>query len=227
METVLITGASRGIGLELSRQYAVRGDKVVATFRGTPSAALQSIANESNLVMCELEVTDADSIATLAETLANETLDIVINNAGIIGPERQNFKTINADEWLATFAVNTIAPFMLSRALLDNLRHADNPRLITVSSSMGALNEPGVGMYAYRSSKAALNKVMQLLAVELNRFEITVCPIDPGWVKTDMGGPQAALAVEESVAGIIKVISSLSFSDSGKFFTWEGEVRTW
>ncbi|MDW6004529.1 SDR family oxidoreductase [Vibrio mangrovi] len=227
METVLITGASRGIGLELARQFKSRGYKVIATYRGTPSAALARLADNEQVQLVELEVTDNQAIARLGDELKGICIDILINNAGIIGPERQRVDAMNCQGWLDTFAVNTIAPFMVSTTLLANLKLAENPRIITISSNMGALSEDATGMYAYRSSKAAVNKVMKGLALELRGQGITVCPVEPGWVRTDMGGPSATLSAHECAADIAELAHSLTLKQSGKFFTWQGKERSW
>lgn len=227
MESILITGASRGIGLELARQYLASGNKVIATYRGSLPKDLEALAVNANLTTFKLEVTDDNAISRLAETLSEDTIDIVINNAGIVGPKDQSLTQISMDGWLDAFAVNTIAPLFVSRALINNLKRSKNPRIITVSSMMGSLHGEGSGMYAYRSSKAAVNKVMRGLASDLHDLGITVCPIHPGWVKTDMGGSGAQITVQESAAGIINLISGLTIKKSGKFFTWEGEEHLW
>lgn len=227
METVLITGASRGIGFELARQFLHLGYDVIATYRGSPSSALASLSSIDSLTLVELEVTDTSSIEALKGVLLNKDIDILINNAGVIGPEEQGFETIELEEWLHTFSVNAIAPLMLSRALLVNLKRTLNPRIITISSQMGALSRESTGMYAYRSSKAAVNKVMQVLALELKADGIVVCPIHPGWVKTDMGGQHAEISATESASGIVELVRKLSLGASGKFLTWQGEEHAW
>lgn len=226
MENVLITGASRGIGLELTKQFLARGDKVIATYRGQPGKGLDDLAISSNLYLHPLEVTDEKAVNAFAASIADH-VDILINNAGVIGPEAQGLETLTEKGWLETFAVNTIAPFIVSRAFLPNLRRSERPRIVTVSSMMGSLNGEGTGMYAYRSSKAAVNKVMQVLAIDLREDGITVCPIHPGWVKTDMGGEGAEITVQESVSGIVKLVDRLSPEMSGQFYTWEGKVHAW
>jgi NAD(P)-dependent dehydrogenase (short-subunit alcohol dehydrogenase family) len=227
METVLITGASRGIGLELTRQFLALGYNVISTYRGKPSEQLEKLLLNGDLSLYELEVTDESSILSLASKLSGTQLDILINNAGIMGSDEQSMEAIDAKGWLDTFAVNSIAPLMVSRALLKLLENSKNPRIITVSSQMGALNRESYGMYAYRSSKAAVNKVMQVLALELKPKGIIVCPIHPGWVKTDMGGDEADISVEESASGIVKLARNLTLDQSGKFLTWQGTEHVW
>lgn len=227
METVLITGAARGIGLELTRQFLDLGYKVISTYRNQPSTALVELAESSNLSLVELEVTDSQAIENVASTLSDTPIDILINNAGVIGPDSQSRDTVEAEQWMHTLAVNTIAPLMISRAFIPQLKLSINPRIVTISSQMGLLSRNSTGMYAYRSSKAAINKVMQVLAVELKPEGIAVCPIHPGWVQTDMGGQSADISPQESATGIVKFARGLTMSQSGKFFTWEGEEQDW
>lgn len=226
METVVITGASRGIGLELTRQFIEAGFAVVASYRGKPSAELEALSCVQ-LTLLELEVTSQSSIDQFARMLDQRSIDVVINNAGVIGADEQSMQSIDAQQWLDTLAVNTVAPLMVSRALLPMMKQSNNPRIITVSSQMGSLNPDSTGMYAYRSSKAAVNKVMQVLAVELKAQGVIVCPLHPGWVKTDMGGEEADITAQESAAGILKLVQQVTLEQSGTFFTWQGEVHDW
>ncbi|TEW52847.1 SDR family oxidoreductase [Psychromonas algicola] len=227
METVLITGASRGIGLELTKQFLDLNYKVISTYRVKPSLALDTLTSNKNLTLIELEVTNEDSISNLSRTLSGITIDILINNAGVIGPEQQSMAEIKQQDWLNTFATNSIAPLMVSHAVLPSIQAASKPRILTISSLMGSINSDSVGMYAYRSSKAAVNKVMKILSVELKDQGIAVCLIHPGWVQTDMGGQQADISVEESATGILEIACNLTMSQSGHFLTWQGNKLDW
>lgn len=227
METVLITGASRGIGLGLARQFLERGFRVIGTYRGSPSSELIKLSGSANLSLVEVELTDESAVAKLSASLAKQPIDILINNAGVLGPENQSLAALDVQGWLHTFAVNSIAPLLVSRALLPNLALSAHPRIATLSSQMGSLASTGTGMFAYRSSKAAVNKVMQVLSVELQEQGISVCLFHPGWVKTDMGGPNADISVRTSAAGIADQICRLSMDDTGKFLTWDGEQLDW
>jgi NAD(P)-dependent dehydrogenase (short-subunit alcohol dehydrogenase family) len=231
METILITGANRGIGLELTRQYLKKKSRVIAACR-TPNRAESLVPLKASfpdtLHVYPLEVTADDSVKSLADAIRNETIDVLINNAGISGGEKQDLREMDYSRWALTLAVNTIAPFRVSVALLDNLRRSKKPRLITLSSQLGSmLRATSTGYYAYRSSKAAVNKVMQGLAVDLRSENIIVCPVHPGWVQTDMGGAKADLTVQESASGLIALIDRLELSDSGRFFNWNGEEHPW
>lgn len=227
METVLITGASRGIGLELCQQFLNRGFNVLATYRGSSSTDLQALAEAERLSLYELEVLDQGSIDSLSAALHNQPIDILINNAGVLGPDKQELDGLDVKGWLDTFAVNSIAPLTISMALLENLKQASNGRIITITSQMGSLNRQSTGKYAYRSSKAAANKVMQVLSLELREFGITVCPVHPGWVKTDMGGEGADITAQASASGICELAAQLTLEQSGQFLTWQGTIHAW
>jgi len=231
METILITGANRGIGLELTRQYLKKKSRVLAACRIPERAQSLSELKHSNpdtLRVYPLEVTDDFSVKSLANEIRNETVDVLINNAGISGGEKQDIREMDYSRWALTLAVNTISPFRVSVALLDNLRRSKQPRIITLSSQLGSmLRATSTGYFAYRSSKAAVNKVMQGLAGDLRSENIIVCPVHPGWVQTDMGGAGADLTVQESASGLIALIDRLELSDSGRFFKWNGEEHPW
>lgn len=229
MDTVLITGANRGIGFELTRQYLDAGAKVIAACRDPHKAdALQQLTSQARRLRVEqLDVTKQDSVDALASKLDDTPLDVVINNAGIMGGNQQSLDTMDYRAWADTFSVNTIAPFRVSTAFLPNLKMADRPRIITISSQMGSLNRQSTGAYIYRSSKAAVNKVMQVMALELKNDGIIVCPVHPGWVRTDMGGPTADISPQESAKGLFDLISELTIKDTGKFFNWNGEEHAW
>ena len=231
METILITGANRGIGLELTRQYLKKQTRVLAACRTPETAPSLSDLKQSNpetLQVYPLEVTDEHSVKTLADALRNETIDVLINNAGISGGEHQDLRDMDYSRWALTLAVNTISPFRITVSLLDNLRRSRRPRIITLSSQLGSMLRPtSTGNYAYRSSKSAVNKVMQGLAMDLRPENIIVCPVHPGWVQTDMGGVKADLTVQESASGLIHLIDRLQLSDSGHFLKWNGEEHPW
>ena len=146
-----------------------------------------------------------------------------------LGGDHQRLNDMDYAAWADTFEINTIAPFRVATALVPNLKQEKSarPRLITISSQMGSLNRQSTGAYIYRSSKAAVNKVMQVMALELHSDGIIVCPVHPGWVRTDMGGPSADISAEESARGLTHLISGLTIDDSGKFFQWNSEEHAW
>ena len=228
MTTVLITGANRGIGLELTRRYAARGDKVIACCRN-PAAAEDLKAVAGDVRVEALDVTDAGAIDKLAADLDGQALDTLINNAGILGPdyEKQSLLDMDFDGWAETFAVNTMAPARIMQKLMPNLRASSDPKVVTITSQMGALALDMTMAYAYCSSKAALNKFMKLAAIELGKSGVNVCVIHPGWVQTDMGGPNAAITAEESASGIVATIDKLNADNNGSFWKWNGEPHEW
>lgn len=228
MTTFLITGANRGIGLELTRQAAARGDRVLACCRSPQSALeLQALETETpSLRVLPLDVTSDGSVRSLVRQLEGETLDVVINNAGFMS-EHQSRDDMDYDAWTKSFEVNTISPFRVSTALLPFLKQSAQPKVITITSQMGMLSRESTGAYAYRSSKAAANKVTQVMALELKPDGIIVCPVHPGWVRTDMGGPSASIRVEESARGILALIDGLTLEQSGQFFQYDGQKLAW
>ncbi len=230
MTTVLITGANRGVGLALSREYAASGASVLACCREPESASgLIELAAAHDVRILGVHITEAQSVASLGQQLANRPIDILINNAGMIGPERsqQSLTTMDYEGWAEAFAVNTMAPLRMLQTLLPNLKSASQGKVATITSQMGAMSVDMTVAYAYCSAKAAVNKVMKLAAIELARDGISSCLIHPGWVQTDMGGPQAAITPEESAAGIFNVIDKLNPGTTGGFWNWNGEVHAW
>ncbi len=229
MANVLITGANRGIGLELARQYAERGDHVMACCRNPDGAdALNALAGD-NLSVYQLTPTDADSVAALAAAVGDKGVDTLINNAGTPGPapDQQAALSMDFDGWLETFNVNTMAPLRVLQALVPLLEASDKAKAITITSQMGALDLNWPTMYAYCSSKAAVNKVMRMISVELAAKNIAVGLLHPGWVKTDMGGEGADITAEESAQGIINVIDGITLDNTGCFMKWNGEPHNW
>ena len=228
METVVITGANRGIGLGLVQVFLAKNARVIAACRNPEKAqALRDLAANSALEILPLDVADGASITAFIAALAGKPIDILINNAGTLGGDKQSASNMDYEAWTEAFTVNTIAPFRLTVGLLANLKKSPRPRVISVSSQMGSLAGGGTGHYAYRSSKAALNKVMRGLAAELEPAGVLVCPIHPGWVKTEMGGENAAITVAQSAAGIHKLIDTLTAAKSGHFLGWDGEELPW
>lgn len=222
--TVLITGANRGIGLELARQYAADGWQVIGTAR-RPDAADELRATGARIV--QLDVTDADSVARMAKSLAGQPIDILINNAGIL-PDMNTLAEIDFEQYERVLAVNTIGPARVTHALLPNLRAGTIKKIMGTSSGLGSIegNDRG-GYYGYRESKAALNMFTRSIAGELASEGFTCIVMNPGWVQTDMGGANAAVKVEDSAAGIRTVIDRVSTADNGTFWTFQGEQQAW
>ena len=223
-QTVLITGANRGIGLELARQYSAAGWHVIGTARA-PAAAKDLI--ELDVQIVQLDVTDQDSVHRLANTLADQSIDVLINNAGVLS-RLQSIKDIDFDQFDRMMAVNTVGPIRVTQAVLANLQAGKTRKIINISSVAGSItSKSSGGMYGYSESKAALNMFTRSLAGELRSDGFTCVVIHPGWVQTDMGGSSAAVTVQESAAGIRKVVENLTAADSGEFWTFDGQHLPW
>lgn len=230
MPAALITGANRGLGLELARQYARDGWRVMACARSPDAPALHELVDESGLRVSAhaLDVTDGPAITKLAATLAGEPVDVLLNVAGVFGGDRQRFGAQDYDDWKHVLDVNVLGPMRIAEAFIGHLEAGEQKKIVSLTSRMGSIadNTSG-GYYAYRSSKAALNAVVKSLAVDLAPRGIIAVPIHPGWVRTDMGGPSAPLSVEASAAGIRKVIAGLTPADSGRFLCHDGSELPW
>jgi len=230
-KTILITGANRGIGFELTKIFASEKWQVLACCRNPEQAGnLRELAamNDDRVSLHALDVTDVDQIKQLAGELQGVPIDILFNNAGVSGPEPKNFGDIDVAGWLETFRINTIAPLKMTEAFVDHVAHSNRRIVAMMGSMLGSMadNSSG-GMYVYRSSKAALNMVVSCLAIDLHERGITSVVLHPGWVRTDMGGPQAPLAPQESAAGLYRVLSMLTSGDNGKFLAYDGREIPW
>ncbi|MEM1047958.1 MAG: SDR family oxidoreductase [Pseudomonadota bacterium] len=228
MATLLITGGARGIGRELVKQALEAGHDVIASVRAGAESTLDDLKASAGdrLAVLTLDVSDPDSIRAAAAAF-ERPVDILINNAGIIGPLPQSTLEMDFDGFAQTFDVNTLGPLRVIHAFLKNVRRGDNPRVVTISSKMGSMAFQSSDRIAYRASKAAVNKVMQGLATDLREDGVTVVSMHPGWVRTDMGGGNADLAVEESAAGILAVVTGLSPDRSGSFINYDGTDLPW
>ncbi len=234
MSTILITGANRGLGFEMTKRFAARGETVIAGCRAPVTATeLQTLAQQySNIMVVALDVTHESSVMaakTLVQSHVGDTLDIVINNAGILLNDGKidAFDIANLDK---TFAVNVNGPMSVAKHFVPMLRNGDNARLVNISSQLGSLalmQESRMGSPSYNASKAALNMLMRMLAHELKRDGIAVVVVHPGWVQTDMGGPSAHLTPDESADGLVALIDGLTIADSNKFYQWNGELHAW
>lgn len=233
MQNILITGANRGIGFEVTRQYLQKTDAVVFATARQPehASALQDLKNDfsKRLHIIPLEVTESGSIQAAMTAIREHTdyLDVLINNAGI-DPAGQNFHEITAELMLEVLNVNTVAPVMISQAAYPLLKASEQAHVVHISSSMGSLTGRTYGgNYGYCSSKAGLNMAMRGMTADLGREGFIVIALDPGWTRTDMGGQDALLAPEESANGIIEVISKLTKNDNGRYLIWNGGEQPW
>jgi NAD(P)-dependent dehydrogenase (short-subunit alcohol dehydrogenase family) len=217
MSTVMIIGASRGIGLELARQYARDGWRVHATTR-TPHqpGALGDLTGD--VILHELNVRRADQITTLAAAVADEGIDVLIHNAGVSdrGKSREEVMSVNAD-----------APIKVAEALLSAVKRSNEKKIVLITSQLGARYGSRRRLGLYGESKATLNDRLRALAPTWGRDGVIAIVMHPGWVRTDMGGRYASLTVEESAAGMRRVIARLTPADHGRFWTWEGREHPW
>lgn len=227
MKHVLITGANRGIGLRLTQHYLDAGWQVIGTYRNSNDLADLDALACPQLALIQTDVSKDEDLANLAEHLHGRALDLIINNAGVYGPRNQALGTIDRATWRQVLEVNTISPLMLAQALADNLAEKQGT-LAIISSKVGSIddNSSGAG-YIYRSSKTAVNSVIKSLSIDLAPYNIKVVALHPGWVRTDMGGPNGLIDVDESVAGLTKVIDGVTQSQSGHFINYDGNELPW
>lgn len=222
MPRVLITGAGRGIGLELARQYEADGWDVIATVRD-PAKAAELAALDVRVEA--LDMRDFAGLAAFPERLGPDPLDLFVANAGI-SRARSVRSVEDAEAWQEVHAVNSVAPTLLAESLLPRVEAAGG-RMAAISSRMGSIDDSSGGSVGYRASKAALNAAWHALALGWRARPVTLILLHPGWVKTDMGGSQAPLSAVESVAGMRRVIAGLAHGDSGAFLDYRGETIPW
>ena len=229
MSNVLIVGATRGIGLELVQQYAAQGDTVIGTARDLSAASgLEDLAaNYSGVSILGLDIASPESIKAAGQAIGDQVLDTVIVVAGATGGKAQSIDDLDIEEWHRTLDINTIGPALVAQTFKNNLTASGNGNLMILTSQLGASTWPMGGMYIYSTTKAAVSKVGQILALDWKEDPIIVTVMHPGWVKTDMGGPHAEITAEESASGIRSVIAGLTKDDSGKFYKWNGEIHPW
>ena len=225
MTTILITGAGRGIGFELARQSLEKGYDVIGTVR-TVEAQRDLAEKLPQMAVLNFDVTDHAAIEKVANSF-HRPIDILINNAGIIGALPQSTIEMDFDGFAKTLEVNVLAPLKIVQTFLPLLRESDNPRIINISSKMGRMEFAASDRIAYRASKAALNKVTQGLATDLRTDGVCVIAMHPGWVQSDMGGAGADITPAESAAGILTVAEGLNLEASGTFIDWDGTPRSW
>ncbi|MDP3740574.1 MAG: SDR family oxidoreductase [Hyphomonadaceae bacterium] len=228
MAVALITGANRGIGLALVKAYTNRRDRVIAAVRRTSDRTELDAFAEANpkwVEVIEMDVADAADIGRARRKLEAEPIDVLVNNAGISGPDRQSATDMDYDGLAEALGVNAIAPLRVANAFLPNVKAAKG-KIITLSSQMGIQGASSDSL-AYRVSKQAVNRLMRGLATELKPQGIPVLIVHPGWVKTEMGGEGATLKPEDSAAQLLKLIDKLDLASTGKFLAWNGKELAW
>lgn len=226
MHTVLITGANRGLGFEMAKQYSADGWQVIACCREPAQAdALRKLGNDIKIV--KLDVSDMHNIKDFLHHVGNQPIDILLNNAGVL-PQEHGFGTVETELLIDTFKINTVAPFLLAEVLFKNIAASDLKIIANMSSVMGSIDQNSSGgHYAYRSTKAALNAITKSMAIDLKVQGIKVVVLHPGWVQTDMGGANAMITPQESVKSIRTVLSNLRPDDSGTFIRYDGSKLAW
>ena len=225
MTRILITGAGRGIGFQLAKQALEKGWDVVGSVRSVE--AQRELAEKlPRMAVLNFDVTDHKAVENVANAF-HSPIDILVNCAGIIGPQKQSTLDMDFDGFAKTLEVNVLAPLKIAQVFLPLVKASDNGRIVNISSQMGRMEFSASDRIAYRSSKSALNKVTQALATDLNQEGVTVIAVHPGWVSTDMGGPDAPVTPVESAAGLLNVMENISLEDTGKFIDWDGTARSW
>ncbi|WP_018693301.1 SDR family oxidoreductase [Algicola sagamiensis] len=230
-KTILLTGTNRGIGLGFVEHFTALGANVIATHRpGHASDQLLSLnETNANLTLHALDVSDVASIDNFAQALQGQNIDIFINNAGVYGSKgQQSFHSVDLDEWKDVLMVNTLAPLLLTRALHSNLKMNNGAICGYISSKMGSIDDNSSGgQYIYRSSKSSLNSVVRSLSVDLADDQIQSVALHPGWVKTDMGGPNALIDVKTSVNGLADILLNFKQAYNGSFLNYDGQTIPW
>jgi NAD(P)-dependent dehydrogenase (short-subunit alcohol dehydrogenase family) len=221
MPTVLITGANRGIGLEFARQYSNEGWDVIATARDPNDA---DDLKQLNVRVEQLELRDLEAVTSFGGRIEGQ-LDLFIANAGTWKPERAETAE-DGRAWAEMMVTNSIAPYLLARSVLDRVAKARG-RMVAITSGLSSIAESSGGYVPYRSSKAALNMGWRQLAFETKRLGIIAAVLDPGWVKTRMGGPSAPTLPEQSVGDMRRLIERLGPEDSGAFLKRDGSRHGW
>lgn len=233
MSRVLITGANRGLGLEFARQYSADGWDVIATARNLKqSEELERLAQSKSVTLEALDVASDDSVKHLAEVLNGRPVDLLILNSAIFTRDGNKLGELNFASWRESFETNVLGAVRVAEALIENVAASERKQIVAISTGMGSLQTLGTTIgfgsaYQYRSSKAALNMAMSILAKDVEPRGISVLIFSPGWVQTDMGGPKAALTPEKSIAGMRKVLEGNPMELTGKFLSYDGSTWPW
>ncbi|MDA3835421.1 MAG: SDR family oxidoreductase [Spirochaetales bacterium] len=229
--TLLITGANRGIGLEFVRQSLADGWQVIATCRHPDRAnelmALHK-AHPAQLSVQELDVTDTAAIVRLARELKDRPIDWLLSNAGVYGPKGAPFGSVRNEDWVPVFAANTMAPLQLMQAFVEQVAASKLKLMATISSKMGSMGDnTSGGSYIYRSTKAAVNAVVKSAAIDLAHRNITCVVLHPGWVQTEMGGPNAEITPAESASRMRAHLAAAQPTGRGRFIDIDGTTIPW
>lgn len=228
--TILITGANRGIGLKLSERFAEDKWQVIACCRNPAGAEeLRALSDKGlSIEIQALDVTNYEQMAALSDQLGDRPIDILLSNAGVYGPKGAGFGEIDAGKWRQVLEVNTIAPLMLVQAFVEQVAASQRKLVAVISSKVGSIadNSSG-GSYLYRSSKTAVNQVVKSLSIDLADRGISVMSLHPGWVQTEMGGPNAEISTDKSVSGLKSILQTAGLAQSGQFIEYDGSSIPW
>jgi NAD(P)-dependent dehydrogenase (short-subunit alcohol dehydrogenase family) len=226
MPTVLVTGASRGLGLEFCRQYAAAGWRVHAVTRHAAAPALQELAGDVQVHAADIG--DPAQVAALAGALRGEAIDLLLNNAGANVAGHTSLGDMDYAAWENVLRVNVLAPFRVAEAFVEHVARSRKRIMLFVSTRAGSIHDVlSGGRYVYRSSKAALNMVVKAMALELMPRRILCVAVHPGWVRTDMGGQDAPIGAEFSVASLRALVERLETHHSGRFLNYDGTELHW
>ena len=231
MQTVLITGANRGIGLEQTRAFVARGIRVFATARSPDDADELNVLAASRadqITVLRYDAADLESPALLKAALGDTPIDLLLANAGAGSGERESFGSVDLQDLIQLIRINALAPLKLAETLADNVARSGRKVMAFQSSQLGSIgNNTSGGLYGYRISKAALNMVAKGISSDLGSRGLIAVAMHPGWVKTRMGGASAPVSVQQCVAGQQRLLDRLTMADSGHFFNYDGTELPW
>ena len=236
MQNILITGANRGLGLELTRQYlSVNATRIFAACRHPDRAdQLHALASDfsDRIRILPLDVSDEATIHAACKSVAEcvSGLDLLINNAGIFPKDEhqsRNLGDLSAADVAEVITINAVGSLIVTQAFRQLLASGAHPRVVMISSGLGSVTNATGGSYAYRMSKAAMNMAARVLSKDDGMSGIITITTHPGWVQTDMGGPEAAITPAQSAAGLRSLIARLTDADNGKFFLYDGAELPW
>ena len=236
MPSMLVTGASRGLGLEMVRQFGDDGWRIYACCRSPETATdLAALAAQSvgSITLHTLDVGKPAQIAALADELRGTAIDMLVNNAGLLGHTISEhsagaFGTVDYEAWLELHEINTMAPMRVAEAFVDHVAASELKLMFFMSTHMCSITDlADGGFYPYRSSKAALNLLVKGLSIDLAPRGVRTIAVHPGWVVTDMGGPDAPVVKEDSIAGIRQVVANYGEGQTGRFFQYDGTELPW
>ena len=229
-KTVFITGTNRGLGLEFTKQFSKKNYLVFGCCRNLQNATeLRKLTKRFPYIkLFQADITNSLDLEAIADELGNQHIDILINNAGVSGDHNENLENLTEESLLSVFKTNTIAPFNVIKFLYKNILAGQEKKIVNISSSMASISKNTTGgSYSYRSSKASLNALMKTLAIDLQKVDIKVLLLHPGWVKTDMGTDQAQLTPEQSVEGMLQIIENFTENEPAPFLNYKGETLPW